>query len=94
MSGVCLEFVGGPLDGRRDIVTPVHLTHFRYDTCMPLPVAKMVTAGECEIPTEVPYTVHIYRRGSLRKCGPEWDGNDGYWQDVWWDAWIYDGFSG
>lgn len=86
----CFEFVGGPLDGRHDVETPEHLTHYRYDTCL-MPAASVSTHPDQEIPVNIPYTVHTYRRGSLRRCGPEWEGNEGYWLDVWWDAWIYEG---
>jgi hypothetical protein len=87
------EFVGGPLDGRCDIETPEHLTHYVMHTAMPIHVIQDLAAADNEIPDHtIPYKTHTYRRGSLRKCGPEWEGNEGYWQDIWWDAWIYEGF--
>ena len=81
-----LEFVGGPLDGRHDIEVPVEQDGFIYQTCAPIPVCTPAS----EVPVSSLLFNHLYRRGRMRKCGPEWDAQgNGYWQETIWDVWLY-----
>ena len=83
-----LEFVGGPLDGRTDIETPVNCFQWMYQsTVVELPIAIPIE----DIPLCAPeFQYHLYTRGQMRKCGPEWDANgNGYWQDLVWEVWLY-----
>ncbi len=83
-----LEFVGGPLDGRTDIETPVNCFQWLYpSTVSSLSVATPPEDVSLCAP-ELRY--HVYTRGQRRKCGPEWDANgNGYWQNLVSEVWVY-----
>ena len=85
-----LEFVGGPLDGRRDLVTPVEWWEFRHFVSQP--VQYVIAVGN-EIPDTYPEPrLVIYKRGRMRACGPKWDAQgNGYWEEIIWEVWQYEG---
>ncbi|KKK98773.1 hypothetical protein LCGC14_1247730 [marine sediment metagenome] len=79
-----LEFVGGPLDGRQDIPTPVEYDQFTYQTCAPLPVATL--AGE--VPAHSALFNHRYHRRVWRHRRP--DGQRGWIEQY---IWLYEGLG-
>lgn len=76
-----LEFVGGPLDGRRDIAVSVDFSMFIYQSCAPIPV--MTPASEVPIQSEL--FNHRYHLG-------KWRSRQGNWR-VAQDIWLYEGLG-
>ncbi len=76
-----LEFVGGPLDGRQDIATPVEHSMFIYQTCAPIPA----TTPASEVPIQSELFNHRYHLGKWRR-------RQGNWQVVQ-DIWLYEGLG-
>jgi hypothetical protein len=90
MGGTKLEFVGGPLDGRRDIETPTDADRWLYQAVAPGHCA-MAPCAESAMVETYQLRSHVYRFGYMRKTGPEWSGKVGYWQEIVWDVWLYEG---
>ncbi|MDH3291546.1 MAG: hypothetical protein OEO20_11445 [Gemmatimonadota bacterium] len=86
-----LEFVGGPLDGRRDIFSPPEGSTFITYTTDPQPVTTMLEPQA--VAELVPVREHRYARRKMAASGPEWRGKTGYWQEVWWEIWLYEGVT-
>lgn len=86
-----LEFVGGPLDGRQDISTPVDAFEWHYAESVPMKMQVVVAAFLEKVSPygPPPMKIHVYRRSQIRSCGPEWDGNNGYWQEIIQEVWIF-----
>ncbi|KKK50641.1 hypothetical protein LCGC14_3123010 [marine sediment metagenome] len=79
MSGTeTLEFVGGPLDGRHDIVTPANAYEWKYQSRCAAPM-RVTAEPEPISPYGPEVTTHVYcRRMRRRRKGNRW-----VHQDIW-----------
>ena len=79
-----LEFVGGPLDGRKDIATTVSTSLFR----LPIAPSFSLVTDQGDVPTDMPtFREHRYRRGRMVK---RWQ-DPGVQNEVVWEVWLYEG---
>ena len=82
-----LEFVGGPLDGRKDIATPTGWTDFIHAA---IPRVHM-TVGPINEPSASDFLTinHWYKRGAM---GFEYTRPEGT-NRIEWEVWFYHGAS-